>query len=126
MISLAKSLRAWGTPEFTAALKHELESLRGDQLLLQRELVQSSYALDDPHTVILIAVDDGATTIRARVGVFFSGIIAGCSCADDPTSVEPVNEYCELWVEIDKGSAEAKVTSAVTSALSASFPLARK
>ena len=112
MISLPKSLRAWGTTQFDAALKKELESLRVDQLSLQQELVSSSYVLDDPHQVMIISVDDTATNVRAKVGVFFSGIIAGCSCADDPTPVEAMNEYCELWVEIDKGSAEGKVTSA--------------
>lgn len=118
MLTLAESLRAWGTPQFATVLKHELESLRVDQLPLQQELARSSYALDEPHSVRIIAVDDNAAYVRAKVGVFFSGIIAGCSCADDPTPVEAVNEYCELWVEIDKASAEARVTSA----MDASFP----
>ncbi len=112
MISLPKSLRAWNTPQFAATLKHELESLCADQLPLQQELVSSSNVLDNPHSVMIIAVDDSASHARAKVGVFFSGIVAGCSCADDPTPVEAVNEYCELWVEIDKKSALAKISSA--------------
>ena len=112
MISLPKSLHAWNTPQFTATLKRELESLRADQLPLQQELASSSNVLDNPHSVMIIAVDDTVENVRAKVGVFFSGIVAGCSCADDPTPVEAVNEYCELWVEIDKKSAQATVSSA--------------
>jgi hypothetical protein len=44
------------------------------------------------------------------VGVFFSGIITGCSCADDPTPVETQNEYCELLFAIDKATAETTIT----------------
>ena len=38
-----------------------------------------------------------------------SGIIAGCSCADDPTPVDTTTEYCELQLEIDRESAETRV-----------------
>jgi hypothetical protein len=54
-----------------------------------------------------------AGAIRARIGVFFHGIIAGCSCADDPTPLEPQQEYCELELTIDRH------TGAVTISLSA-------
>ena len=39
----------------------------------------------------------------------YSGIIAGCSCADNPTPVSELNEYCEVQLEIDKKTAETKV-----------------
>jgi hypothetical protein len=42
--------------------------------------------------------------------VFFSGILSGCSCADDPTPVEAQAEYCELAIAIDTASGEADVT----------------
>jgi hypothetical protein len=110
MTALPESLHAWGTPQFNTALKRELESLRVEQLPLQQGLVSGSYVLDDKHSVMIISVDEAAVFIRAKVGVFFSGIIAGCSCADDPTPVEALNEYCELWVEIDKRNGEAKIS----------------
>jgi len=42
--------------------------------------------------------------------VFFSAFIAGCNCADGPTPVDEINEYCEIRVEIDRTTAEAQLT----------------
>lgn len=108
MIHLPDSLRAWGTPEFPAVLKRELAK-HADELPLQQALSGTSAVADEPVTVVLLAVQADETTIRAKVGIFFSGILAGCSCADDPTPVEPQTEYCELLLEIDWGSAATSV-----------------
>jgi hypothetical protein len=109
MIRLPDSLSTWGTADFRLALKRELETLGPAGLPLQQGLSASSYALDDPVTVVVMGADDDAQAIRARVGVFYSGIIAGCSCADDPTPVEAQNEYCELEISIDKTTAAARI-----------------
>ena len=45
-----------------------------------------------------------------NAGIFYRSVIGGCSCADDPTPVDEQAEYCEVVVEIDKVTAEAKVT----------------
>lgn len=106
MIRLPESLHAWNTPEFAAALKRELEA-QAPQLPLQGAVAATSMALDDAVAVMLIGATEEGAAIRARVGVFFAGIVAGCSCADDPTPVEPQNEYCELLLTIDKATGEA-------------------
>ncbi|MDP3483627.1 MAG: hypothetical protein Q8S05_10010, partial [Sulfuricella sp.] len=93
MIRLTKSLNAWGTADFEGILKTEIEQLDAEQLPLQQGLSTSSYALDDKLNVRIISVSEEANLIRAKVGIFYSGIIAGCSCADDPTPVEEQNEY---------------------------------
>ena len=43
--------------------------------------------------------------ICARVGIFFNEVVGGCSCGDDPLSV---NAYCQIQVSIDRASAEAE------------------
>ena len=48
--------------------------------------------------------------ILAKVGVFYSGILGGCSCADDPTPVEASNEYREVMLTIDKKTAQASAS----------------
>jgi hypothetical protein len=58
--------------------------------------------------MIISAADEG-NTIRARAGIFYTGIIAGCSCADDPTPVNEENEYCEVQLDIDKATAATTV-----------------
>lgn len=107
MIRLSRTLQAWGRPDFRAVLKAEIEQLEASQLPLQQGLSASSHVLDDKFSVMVIGVDgDDVAPIRARVGIFFSGVIAGCNCADDPTPVEAQNEYCEMQLSIDRRTAE--------------------
>jgi hypothetical protein len=110
MVQLNKSLNAFGTPDFKQVLKQEIEQLSIDQLPLQQGLSVSSYALDDPRRVMVIDVSDDTRFIHAKAGIFYFGIIAGCSCADDPTPVDKNNEYCEVRLDIDKSTAETTVT----------------
>jgi hypothetical protein len=105
---LPESLAAWGSPAFAAVLKRELAAQAG-QLPLQQALAGSSAVFGDRIEVMVIASDADAAQVRARVGVFFSGIVAGCSCADDPTPVEAQNEYCELELAIDRRTAAVEV-----------------
>ena len=110
MIRLTRSLNAWGTPDFEGILKAEIEQLGAEQLPLQQGLSTSSYALDNTLNVRIISVTEDASFIHVKVGVFYTGIIAGCSCADDPTPINENNEYCEVQLEINKMTAEAAVT----------------
>lgn len=108
-VSLQRSLAAWGTPQFDDVFKRELEAVPVDVLPLQLGLSRGTSVLDEPRNVMIIAVTDTAQSIHARVGVFYSGILAGCSCADDPTPVEAQPEYVELALDIDKTTGEAHV-----------------
>jgi hypothetical protein len=42
-----------------------------------------------------------------KLGVFYTGIIAGCNCADDPTPIDTQTEYALISLRIDKQTAEA-------------------
>lgn len=110
MIRLNKALDAWGTPDFEDVLKNEIAQMKVDQLPLQRGLTTSSHALDDDIKAVIIAVSESENFIHAKAGIFYSGIIAGCNCADDPTPVEAQSEYCEVRLDIDKTTAETKIT----------------
>jgi len=79
-------------------------------LPLQQGLSQSSYAIGANIKAIVLGVSEGAGFIRAKTGIFFKGIIAGCSCADDPTPVDELTEYCQVQFDIDKTTAETTVT----------------
>ena len=110
MIRLHAALTAWGSAAFGAILKNEIEQLAPGQLPLQQGLSVSSAVGSSPHTVRIIRFDESPECIRVRAGIFYSGVIAGCSCADDPTPVDEQNEYCEVQLEIDKRTAETRVT----------------
>ncbi len=109
MIRLPRSLAAWGSPAFADTLKQELARVEGGQLPLQQALSAASYAIDAPSEIMLIHADESAGAICVKVGVFYAGVIAGCSCADDPSPVEPISEYCELALCIDRHSGQTTV-----------------
>ena len=110
MLCLPGALAAWNSSEFNDVLKREIEQQGAGRLPLQQGLSRSSHALDDSFSVMVIGAIDAPGCIRARVGIFYSGIVAGCNCADDPTPVEPQSEYCEVDLSIDKATAESSVT----------------
>ncbi len=109
MIRLEKAHLEWGSDCFRSTLRAEIEQLDAAQLPLQAGLSQSSYVSDEPFRVMIIGSTETVSHIQVRTGIFYTGIIAGCSCADDPTPVEPQTEYCEVMFDIDKKSGEATV-----------------
>lgn len=109
MIRLPASLQAWPGEAFAPVLATEVAALGTAALPLQAGLTASSVALDDGLSVMLIGAESTADAIVARVGVFYAGLVAGCSCADDPTPVEAQPEYCELEVVIDRTTGEARI-----------------
>ena len=110
MIRLTKTLNAWGTPGFEEILKGEVEQLDSDQLPLQQGLSTSSYVTDSQRTLTIFRTSDGEDLIHIKAGIFYSGIITGCSCADDPTPIDEQNEYCVVQIDINKQTAEATIT----------------
>jgi hypothetical protein len=109
MIRLDKALHAWGTPDFATILKQEIAQLGADQLPLQQGLSTGNYVADEPITVVINSATESEEMIRVTAGIFFKGVIGGCSCTDDPTPISDINEYCEVQLDIDKASAVASV-----------------
>lgn len=109
MIQLNKSLNALKTSEFENVLQQEIAHLDSDLLPLQQGLTISSHATDRPVQVMILSTQEEAKLIRVKAGIFYTGIIAGCSCADDPTPIAEQNEYCVVEFCINKQSAEATV-----------------
>ncbi|MDP1897968.1 MAG: hypothetical protein Q8K43_08785 [Sulfurimicrobium sp.] len=109
-LNFHKALNAWGTPEFAAALKQEIAQADPALLPLQQGLSIGSHATDGPVGAMLLKVDEDEGMIRAKAGIFYTSIIAGCSCADDPTPISENNEYCEMQFDIDRITGETVVT----------------
>lgn len=108
-IHLPQALTAWGTPEFVAVLKAELEQLDPALLPLQQGLSKGSYVSDLPFQVMVFVVSEVGEAIHATAGIQYQSVIAGCSCADDPTPLDELAEYCEVEIELDKASAAAQM-----------------
>jgi hypothetical protein len=107
MFSLPQSRENWDTDAFDSVLKQELYSLDADMLPLQQGLRHSSYAVSDKLTITILNKNEDDENIIVKVGLFYNGIIAGCNCADDPTPVDEINEYCDALICINKQTAEA-------------------
>jgi hypothetical protein len=108
MIRLDKTLNAWGTSDFTPVLKQELAQY-ADQLPLQQGLSHGNYVTANPISVMINSVAETENTISIKAGIFYLGLMGGCSCADDPTPVSESNEYCEVLLDIDRTTAATSV-----------------
>jgi len=104
MVQLNDVLSTLGTPDFEATLKHEITQLDASRLPLQQGLSSSNYVADDPITVIVNHITEKDEVIRIKVGIFYKGIIGGCSCTDDPTPDSKNSEYCEVQLDIDRAT----------------------
>jgi hypothetical protein len=107
VIFFKKTLCACGTPDFAEALKGELSALKVGELPLQKGMRLGSCVLDAPISVVSIRSGETEEKITVRAGIFFKSAIAGCSCADDPTPVDELEEHCEILIEIEKATAQA-------------------
>ncbi len=115
MMMLLKSLQAWNSQpkqtlaDFKTAFIHEVQQLDGNLLPLQAALRYSNHALLDEFKVMVISIQETNTTLEVKTGIFYNGMIAGCSCADDPTPLNEQAEFCECLFKIDKQTAQTDV-----------------
>jgi hypothetical protein len=110
VIYLPEAWRTLGTGRFSEMLRDELEALSVEQLPLQQCMTQGSHVPEQRMQVAILGMKDAGADMHIRIGVFFNSIVAGCSCADDPTPIEPLSEYCELLLRMDKRSGYVVVT----------------
>lgn len=109
MIRLSESLNAWGTPEFKDVVTREIAQLDAGTLPLQQGLAVSSHVTDRPFQAMLINATEDGGQLRVKAGIFYTGVIAGCSCADDPTPIDEQTEYCVVQFAIDTMTAGTTV-----------------
>jgi len=110
MIKLLLSLQAWNTTAFPDVLKMEVCSLDFKSLPLQQGLRYSSIANPDSLSACILKISEDDDCVVATAGLFYTGIVAGCNCADDPSAADELNEYCEILIRINKITAESTIT----------------
>ena len=101
----ASALQDWGTPRFDQTLKNEIEALQAACLPLSRGTGLGGRIDGTDLTVTIFSTLENGQSLQARVGVFFTEIVGGCSCGDEPFS-QPA--YCLLKVIIDRQTAFAR------------------
>ena len=110
MFYLKQSIKAWNTGSFNEILIKELRSIDSSLLPLQQGLSYSNFAVGDDISAIILRSEETDAQLLVKAGLFYTGIIAGCNCADDPTPVDEINEYCEVLLTINIVSAQTQVS----------------
>ncbi len=108
---LKECLEAWKGADFGRLFKAEVTSLTAEELSLQEQLRRGSVALEGVQDVMVLRRWEEGGKLYVKAGLFYRGIIAGSCCIDDPTPVEPHEEYCELEFRIDRETGETEVRS---------------
>jgi len=107
MPKLSHTLHAWNSDRFSQTLHDEIRNLGTGALPLYKGTAQGGIVDDSDLSVSVISTSENDNSIKATIGVFFSEIVGGCSCGDEPIAV---NAYCEFQVIIDKSTAEADIS----------------
>jgi len=105
MFYLQKTLESWGQPNFTESFKLEIGNLSAEELLLQKAQTHGNYTTTNNLGVTILSTNENEFRIEIKAGIFFTSAISGCQCADDPSPVDELNEYCEIYFTIDKSTA---------------------
>ena len=108
--TLAESLRAWGTPGFSTVMKQALERLQPGQLPLENTLQYGSYVNHDSISVMIIRAGEKDGVVDVLAGLFFTSMLTGCSCADDPSSDVEYSEYSELQISFNLASNDVTIS----------------
>jgi len=106
MIDMHRTLRAYGSPDFETTLRRDLLQAGPEALGLQQALRAGSIALEDDLGVMLLSARESPTRLDLHLGLFYTSMVAGCSCADDPTPVGRNTEYCEVDLQIERATAQ--------------------
>ena len=109
MINLSKIAQAISSDNINAIAKIEIENIDPLLLPLQQGLTLSSYVGKSAFKAIILNITTDNQHIKIKTGIFYTGIIAGCSCSDDPSPTDEQNEYCELLFQINKDTAVTSV-----------------
>jgi hypothetical protein len=109
-VRLPIGIAAAGSARFEQSLSAALRALPPGTLPLQAGCSQGGMVDDSNIAATVLGVERQTDPVLARVGVFFTEVVGGCNCNEDPVEV---NAYCLLEVRIDCATGNASF-SAVT------------
>lgn len=95
---LRTCLRSTDDQQLKRQLALALAELPAEQLPLQDGCTQGGMIDASDLAVSVLDVQQSPGRLSARVGVFFTEVVGGCNCHDDPGRS---NAYCVLEVGVD-------------------------
>ncbi|MDZ7662192.1 hypothetical protein [Thiohalophilus sp.] len=99
MLKLLHTIEQHDPDALIRTLKRELESGVGANLPLDQGTGEGGYSDASDLQVTVLGIDQDDQVLHARIGVFFTEIIANCSCGDEPVH-KPA--YCRMQLSIDR------------------------
>ncbi|MBT8429849.1 MAG: glucosamine--fructose-6-phosphate aminotransferase [Gammaproteobacteria bacterium] len=106
-IRLGHCLEAEDSERFKQRLASALNALPRGSLPLHAGCGQGGLVDDSDISASVLGVEQDNDRFVARVGIFFTEIVGGCNCNDDPLEV---NAYCVLEVAISRADGVATFT----------------
>lgn len=108
-VRLQQCLGLTDAQAFARSLAAALRALPRGTLPLDAGCELGGRVDDSDISVSLLDSAEGPERITARAGVFFTEVLGGCNCSEDPLEV---NAYCILEVSIDRSSGVATFRAA--------------
>lgn len=100
-INLRHCLDTTDATELKRRLGAALGRLPTGALPLQHGCDQGGLVDDQAVSASVLGFEQTAGHLTARVGVFFTEVVGGCNCNDDPLQT---NAYCVVEVRIDRAT----------------------
>ncbi len=107
IVRLGQRLCLAGGDQFAPALAAALRTLPPGTLPLLAGCTRGGMVDDGDLEVSVLTLMEEGGRVTARVGVFFSEVVGGCNCSEDPVAN---NAYCVLQVTFDRRSGLAEIS----------------
>lgn len=102
MNTLKKSLSAWKSNTFKEIFVTETLELSLDTIPLYLATEQGGIIKPESISLSILSTSEDDNNIKIKAGFFFTEIIGGCNCDDDPSEA---NVYCVFLISIKKTNA---------------------
>lgn len=106
MPTLSLTLGCGNAETLSAQLKTQLEALPINDLALHQATTQGGAIADKPISISILNITESNTTIQVRAGMFFTEVVGGCNCHDDPVEY---NGYGITQITIDRQTGNADI-----------------
>lgn len=108
MLYLPRTARA-DPGELEATFKAEISALDPGELPLEEGMARGSVATGDAVSAMVISIGIEPECVRVHAGLFFTSVIAGCACTNDPSPMNDEAEYSEVVFEIERPDGATRV-----------------
>ena len=103
MVTYTQSIQNFQSDIFKHDFKYFIENISPGILPLFKCTSQGGIVDESNISASVLSITESFDTINVKTAIFFTEIVGGCNCADDPVSV---NAYGELVIGINKLSKE--------------------